>query len=46
VRIRQDVSRPAIVELLKARLDQMHSIGHATIEVEIEGEDCASGDCI
>lgn len=45
VRIRQDVARPAVVEKLKARLDATHGIGHATIEVEVEGEDCAGGDC-
>lgn len=45
VRIRPDVARPAVVEKLKARLDGTHGIGHATIEVEIEGEDCAGGDC-
>ena len=45
VRIRQDVARPAVVEKLKARLNTTHGIGHATIEVEVEGEDCAGGDC-
>lgn len=44
-RIRADVARPAVVEKLKARLNEKHGIGHATIEVEIEGEDCAGGDC-
>lgn len=45
VRIRQDVARAAVVEKLKARLNAAHGIGHATIEVEVEGEDCAGGDC-
>ncbi len=45
VRIRQDVARPAVVAKLKARLNETHGIGHATIEVEAEGEDCAGGDC-
>jgi len=44
-RIRQDVARHAVVELLKVRLRELHDIGHATIEIEIEGEDCAGGDC-
>jgi cobalt-zinc-cadmium efflux system protein len=44
-RIRQDVARHVVVEKLKARLDELHDIGHATIEIEIEGEDCTSGDC-
>ena len=45
VRIRQDVARPVVVEKLKARLNETHGIGHATVEVEVEGEDCAGGDC-
>ena len=45
VRIRQDVARPVVVEKLKARLNATHGIGHATVEVEVEGEDCAGGDC-
>ncbi len=44
-RIRKDVARPAVVEKLKERLSATHGIGHATIEIEIEGEDCAGGDC-
>jgi cobalt-zinc-cadmium efflux system protein len=44
-RIRADVARPVVVEKLKARLNATHGIGHATIEVEVEGEDCAGGDC-
>ena len=44
-RIRQDVARAAVVEKLKARLSETHGIGHATIEIEVEGEDCAGGDC-
>ncbi|MEQ1779759.1 MAG: cation diffusion facilitator family transporter [Hyphomonadaceae bacterium] len=45
VRIRQDVARPVVVEKIKARLEATHGIGHATIEIEVEGEDCAGGDC-
>ena len=45
VRIRQDVARPAVMEKIKARLEATHGIGHATIEIEVEGEDCAGGDC-
>jgi cobalt-zinc-cadmium efflux system protein len=44
-RIRPDVARPMVVQAIKARLDATHGIGHATIEIEIEGEDCAGGDC-
>lgn len=44
-RIRQDAARPKVVETLKTRLNEIHGIGHATIEVEIEGEDCVGGDC-
>lgn len=44
-RIRPDIARPQVVERMKARLSEKHGIGHATIEVEIEGEDCAGGDC-
>lgn len=42
-RIRDDVSGPAIVARLKARLHEAHGIDHATIE--IESEDCADTDC-
>ena len=44
-RIRPDVARPVVVEKIKARLEATHGIGHATIEIEVEGEDCAGGDC-
>jgi cobalt-zinc-cadmium efflux system protein len=42
-RIREDASGPDVVSRIKARLRDRHGIGHATIE--IEGEDCAGGDC-
>ncbi len=45
VRIRADVTRPEVVEKIKSRLNTTHGIGHTTIEVEVEGEDCAGGDC-
>ena len=34
---------PAVVAQIKARLHDVHDIDHAT--VEIEGDDCAGGDC-
>ncbi|MFT3722442.1 MAG: cation diffusion facilitator family transporter [Hyphomonadaceae bacterium] len=43
VRIREDASGTGVVAQIKARLREKHNIGHATIE--IEGEDCAGGDC-
>lgn len=42
-RIREDASGTSVVARIKARLRDRHNIGHATIE--IEGEDCAGGDC-
>jgi cobalt-zinc-cadmium efflux system protein len=42
-RIAEDASGPSVVARIKQRLRETHNIGHATIE--IEGEDCAGGDC-
>lgn len=42
-RVREDVSGPVVVALIKARLQDKHGIGHATIE--IEHDDCAGADC-
>lgn len=42
-RIRDDASGAAVVTLIKARLNEKHGIGHATIE--IEGDSCAGADC-
>lgn len=42
-RIREDASGTSVVARIKARLRDRHNIGHATIE--IEGEDCAGGEC-
>ncbi len=42
-RTREDASGPSVVARIKTRLREKHGIDHATIE--IEGEDCAGGDC-
>lgn len=42
-RVRDDVSGPAVVARIKARLRDAHGIDHATIEIELE--DCAGADC-
>jgi Co/Zn/Cd efflux system component len=42
-RISDAASGPAVVAQIKARLHDVHDIDHAT--VEIEGDDCAGGDC-
>jgi cobalt-zinc-cadmium efflux system protein len=42
-RVAEGVSGPDVVARIKLRLREKHGIGHATIE--IEGEDCAGGDC-
>ncbi len=42
-RIREEASGTSVVARIKARLRDRHGIGHATIE--IEGEDCAGGEC-
>lgn len=42
-RIADSAQGPAIVTRIKARLREVHNIGHAT--VEIEGDDCAGGEC-
>lgn len=42
-RIAEGESGPGVVARIKLRLRETHGIGHATIE--IEGEDCAGGDC-
>jgi len=42
-RIATGASGPDVVNRIKQRLRETHSVGHAT--VEIEEDDCASGDC-
>ena len=42
-RIADSAQGHAIVTRIKARLREVHNIGHAT--VEIEGDDCAGGEC-
>lgn len=42
-RVAEAAAGPGVVARIKERLRDKHGIGHATIE--IEGEDCAGGDC-
>ena len=42
-RIRETASGPEVIARIKARLSEVHGIGHATVEIETDA--CASAEC-
>jgi Co/Zn/Cd efflux system component len=42
-RIQETATGPEVIARIKARLHEVHGIGHATVEIETDG--CAGAEC-